>query len=547
MIPQTTPKTIRTWLPRVLEWSLLFLALLLAIWLVTREANAPQLILLLLLYIIAINFTLPPAYGSVGLVPVVAVGSVLVVGLETAVILTLISLTIAELARPLWNPMWDLVNLQRPSWAQRISNMALHLLALLSSGLIYRQLGGAAPLNEDGLQNILAFAGLAVGYGLSHFLLALLGQLIARRPLRSFLADNSLSILTASLLAQPFAIFGGITFVRSGLPIFVIFSLGVMLFSVVTWISWQRRFVAEQQLVQFGRLNDVSISLRETLELPVVLSRTHQHVTALVPADDFAISLCDDAGNWQRFQDDAHFEGGSVDDFTRWTAQQQRLLNLHRRNFHYAAQHQLALPQPTPTAWLGIPLMSGMQTTGVMVLQRFGNSQPFSRWNQEILSALAAQVSSAIENAHLYSETLRLYNLTDEALARRVEQLQALLNTVQEGVLMLDTQGRVLLINPTAAALLAQPSTHMMNKVLDEETGVTHLGYTANEWQAQQTRLQNQQPPQGNGHIFPASLQPSDGAARRVTIERTEFAVYAQDGLVMGWLILLRDITEEQA
>jgi len=62
---------------------LLFLMLLVAIWLATQRREAPQLILLLLLYVITVNFSLPPAQGAVGLVPVVSVTSVLMVDLET--------------------------------------------------------------------------------------------------------------------------------------------------------------------------------------------------------------------------------------------------------------------------------------------------------------------------------------------------------------------------------------------------------------------------------------------------------------------------------
>ncbi|UCC52772.1 MAG: hypothetical protein JSV68_02165 [Anaerolineaceae bacterium] len=66
---------------------LLFLMLLVAIWLATQRREAPQLILLLLLYVITVNFSLPPAQGAVGLVPVVSVTSALVVDLETAILL----------------------------------------------------------------------------------------------------------------------------------------------------------------------------------------------------------------------------------------------------------------------------------------------------------------------------------------------------------------------------------------------------------------------------------------------------------------------------
>ena len=118
-----------------------------------------------------------------------------------------------------------------------------------------------------------------------------------------------------------------------------------------------------------------------------------------------------------------------------------RVLDLDSGNLHFATRHGLP-PTPLPAAWLGIPLTAAEQVIGVMVLQRLGQAWPFSSWNREVLLALAGQVSAAIQNA-------RLYNQTDEALARRVEQLQALLDGMEEGVLLLAVDGRIALSIPS--------------------------------------------------------------------------------------------------
>ncbi len=550
MTTTSTPrrKKVTSWLEFLLQGSLLFLTLLLVIWLVTQGANAPQLILLLLLHIIAINFSLPPAYSLVGLTPLVAVSSVLLVGLETAVLLTLSSFLIAELARPLWNPMWDSVEVKRPSWSERLSIITLHLIALLIGGLLYRQMGGIAPLTTESSENLLALISLGLGYGGSHFLLTLVHRLLMRRPLRPFLLANGLALFTATILAQPFAIFGGITFVSSGLPFFVIFSLGVMFFSLLNWVSWQRRFVAEQQMRQFSLLNNISLSLREQLALPVVLQRTQQRVAELVPIDQVTIFLTHENGSWQRFPGSkGELETAVPDEFTRWTAMQKRLLHVHNRNIHHATRHNLTPPSPLPGAWLGIPLTASEQIIGVMVLQRTAPSTPFNRWSQEMLLALAGQVSAAIQNARLFSETLRLYNQTDEALAQRVEQLQALLNTVTEGVLLLDTSGKVLLVNPMAAQMLHTPIHALQGKSIPIETAVTHLGYTTQQWQHQLHVLQQQQPPPEETQLY-ALITPSSDNGRPIRrfFTRSVAAVHAHTGQVMGWLMVLRDVTDEQ-
>ncbi len=524
-----------------LQVALLFLALLLAIWLVTQRAEAPQLILLLLLGVITINFNLPPEHGSVGLTPVIAVSSVLVVGVETAVSLLLLSFILAELARPLWNPMWELLNVAWPPWQERLAIALIHLLALIAAGLLYQLAGGTAPLDEAGAENLFLLLWLGITYGLAHILLTMLNQFIMRRPLYPFLLNNGLGLVTTTLLAQPFAIFGGITFVRSGLPFFVIFSLGVMLFSLLNWLSWQRRFIAEQQLRQFSRLNEVSLALRERLELPVVLARTQQRVAELAHIDQFAIWLQLSPETWQLYSQE-ELATTVPDDFTRWVLTHKRPLHVHQRNIQYAEHHQLRPPTPLPAAWLGLPLTEGERAIGVIVLQRLPPAQPFSRWSQEMLLALAGQVSAAIYNAQLYSETLRLYNLTDAALTQRVEQLQALLDSVQEGVIMLDTAGKVLLVNPMAAQLLQQPVDRLQGSTLETPTAVACLGYAFDQWQTRMHQLQHQQPPPPESDIF--TLQSGAGNPPRI-FQRNAAPVYAPDRQAIGWLLVLRDVTEE--
>jgi len=524
-------------LHRAVEWLILLMMLMGALWAGTRTEDAPQLILLTTLTIITLNFSLPPKRGAVGLVPLVSVSSLLIVGLETAVILLLIAIVLAELAGPLWKPLWEYVDVKRPSLRQRLGAGFIYLLTLIIAGQVYLRLGGQAPLTIDGIDNIdwALLIVLAVVYGLVYFLLSLIVWRIMRQPMSQFFNENALPILTFGLLVQPFALLGSITYIRSGLPVFVIYALGVTVFAVVVWLSWQRRFILQRQLTQFTALNRTGASLRETLDLDKVLIRTHELVTELVAVDQFSIALIDKNGEWLV----------EPDDFTRWVAENDKLLDTDYRNIHFANRHNLTPPEPKPNAWLGIPLTAVDRVIGVMVLQRYPPQQPFSHWNRQVLLAIAGQASAAIQNARLYSETLRLYNLTDEALAQRVKQLQALLNSMQEGVLMIDTQGRIVLVNPPAAHLLGQSSeTLLSQELISSETAVSassvanSLGFTPSGLQTHLLRLQtNQLPPTQS-----VEFQNSDG---RILL-RLVTPVLAANGQAIGWLMLFRDITEER-
>jgi K+-sensing histidine kinase KdpD len=69
-------------------------------------------------------------------------------------------------------------------------------------------------------------------------------------------------------------------------------------------------------------------------------------------------------------------------------------------------------------AWIELPLSTGKTDLGVLSLY-YNTPQQFSNENVEFLRTFATQTSQALNNARLYSKT-------DEALERRVEQLNAL-------------------------------------------------------------------------------------------------------------------------
>jgi signal transduction histidine kinase len=538
-------------LNRLGPWLLLFGGLLVAIWATTQQAEAPQLILLLLLYVVTVNFSLPPSQGLVGLVPVVAVSSLLVLGLETAVLLALISHTLAELAHPLWQPAWDYVNISRPSWRLRLGTIGVYLGALLAAGYVHEQAGGQLPLPAAVEANLSALTTLATTYGLVYLALGGLLWLGAKRPFLDFLTRQSLPLVISGLLAQPFAILGGIIFSQMGLPTFVLFAGGVMGVSILAWLSWQRRYTAEQQLAQMAALNDSTSSLRETLSLDDVLHRLGHQVTCLVSSDRFTIYLLDNDSDQDtitrieyappRMEAESRpITQAELDDFTRWVLREGRVLDVDGRNIHFAQRHQLTPPQPQPHAWLGLPLARANQVIGVMALQRTENRQPFSRWSREVLQTVAAQASVAIENARLHSETVRLYNLTDAALARRVEQLQALLKTVQEGVLMLDVNGHILLLNPVAADLLQQSTDTPQLPA----SAAPLLGYNRSTLNERLIALRQGHVPPTERCVYQIEGNKNGRSPRH--LERTEAVVSSDDGQLMGWLIVLRDVTEEQ-
>ncbi|MCB0167551.1 MAG: GAF domain-containing protein [Anaerolineae bacterium] len=77
----------------------------------------------------------------------------------------------------------------------------------------------------------------------------------------------------------------------------------------------------------------------------------------------------------------------------------------------------------------------------------------FDRIHQELVESLAATAAVAIENARLYEETnqLRLFN-------------ENIVNSIEEGILILDAQHRISFINPKGAQILGYQPNELINQ-----------------------------------------------------------------------------------
>lgn len=553
----------RHWILGLINVVLLFLMLLAAIFLATQRREAPQLILLLLLYVITVNLTLPAAQGAVGMVPIVSVTSILILDWQTALLLGAFSLLVAELARQLWNPIWDYVDVRRPVFMERVGRAVIYLLSIAAGGSVYQLTGGEFPPAVGESSNIYGFGFLILTYSITYLSLSFFLWLLNGGTGRDFVIRHAAPIMMVTLLAQPFALFGATAFGAGGLPIFVVYCLSVMFIAVLIWVNWQQRYILEERHHQFVILNAVGSSLRETLELREVLERTWRTLSVLIVADSYTVALKNEENDWRQSLQVIRGAGGheferstleansavrsayKPDDFTRWVIENGKALDLTERNMHFAGRHNLIPPKPQPAAWFGVPLRTVDDVIGALVLQRYPPARAFNRWSREILLAVAGQASAAIQNARLYRETLRLFNLTDQALAERVKQLQALLDTMHEGVIMLDPQGTIVLVNNVAAGMIGRPANDLSHTKLRINDDAPKLGHEPQKLVHLLSQLQQEHVPHSALFTFDVNIESNNNHSSRRFIERMEAPVLAANKQVIGWLMLFRDVTDE--
>jgi PAS domain S-box-containing protein len=536
---------------RILRWIILFIAIVAALWLPIQSNTAPQIILLVVVYVITLNFSIPLTVGYNSAAPLVAIISLWALDVETALLTAAIGLPLAELVRPFWNPLRKQIDGIQVARRQRFVLVIGLFVALLTTGFLFQQpSGNATPvqswlttLGSDSaiIEPVVTTLFLLLIYNLTFFGL----WLASRQKWLTFVTETGLYTLALLLITLPLAATLATTAID--LPVLVLLCIAIAGAALISWTWWRQRYLMARRIREFAALNRVGAKLRETLDYAEVLDQTYAMVRTLIPtADGVAIVLRHDDGHWEQAVPVRGIRPNAIqpfapDDFTRHVIDRNKTLELDSDNLHFATIHNLTPPTPTPNAWLGVPLSSAERVTGALVVQKTERDDPFTRWDRELLLAIAGQASAAIQNARLYGETVRLYNLTDEALARRVEQLQALLNATTDGVLMIDRNRQIVLINPAASTLLGRQAQQAHARTIDVNTVAARLGYEPESLESTLTKLQRGEYPDPTRVQFALN-----GDENRRFVERETVPISAENDQLMGWLIILRDVTEER-
>ncbi|MGB2772999.1 MAG: PAS domain S-box protein, partial [Anaerolineae bacterium] len=201
----------------------------------------------------------------------------------------------------------------------------------------------------------------------------------------------------------------------------------------------------QRQLQALTVLHAVASACIEASDEDDLIIRLTQLVSAALALDEFGIFLLDEAG-WLRPHPSYHRRDGSrvqpyrpgqgVVGQTALTGQSHRVADVRLDPDYVAAT-------PTTLSELAVPVKIGERVIAVINAES-PQLNSFSADDERLLSTLAGQVATALER-------LRLWQQTQEQ-ARRVQQI---VDTMPEGVLLLDAQERVVLANPTAGRDLA--------------------------------------------------------------------------------------------
>lgn len=211
---------------------------------------------------------------------------------------------------------------------------------------------------------------------------------------------------------------------------------------------------------------------------------------------------------------------------TRRIVQEQRTL-LIADTHQEAATNPLVIQEGWRAA-IYAPIISKNQVLGVLIV---ASRRPNAYTEEEarLISALASQAAVSIENSRLF-----------QRVAEGRNRLQATLNSASEGILMFDLKGRISMVNPMLESLWRISRQALEGYTLEELLNrpalkiADKLGLPP---MAADPFKQLQQKIRDTYQLPPPSLR---------FIERTTTPVLDQEDRLVGWMVTLRDVTEER-
>ncbi len=326
-------------------------------------------------------------------------------------------------------------------------------------------------------------------------------------------------------------------------PLFITIMLGMFVGKQMA----RRNADLERRIQELHSLQAVGQALSTSLDLDTILQAIYEQVAQLMPTHLFYVALYDaqaDEVSFPLFIEEGrrvHWPARRAGNgLTEYVLRSGRPL-LIRRDFD-AILDALGIDfigWQRAACWLGVPISAGDETLGVIAVQSLTTAQFYDLSHQEVLVTIAAQAAVAIQNARLYART-------DQALARRVQELDSILRTTRDGVLLLDPDWRVLAANRALVDFVGLTQGEWVGRSLSElepdgsdNALLERLGYTAAGLRADcQALMGATDCPQKVRLCLPGRSERH--VERRLTPVRNPAAVTA------GWLLIFRDVTEER-
>ncbi|RPI22603.1 MAG: GAF domain-containing protein [Chloroflexota bacterium] len=386
---------------------------------------------------------------------------------------------------------------------------------------------------------VLSLAYLIINYLLVGLYLWATDVAILRRFLHTLL--SSMAYEAGSSIFAPFV---AMVYTRLGMSMVSLFALSLIIWSLISRNLAISRGRLERRVKELGSLQAVGQALSSSLDLDVILQAIYQQVSSLMPAQSFYVAIYDHETDEVTFP--LAIEDGQpkrwksrrmANGLTEHILRTRQPLLIERAVSEKVKELGLEMVGTNAECWLGVPLLAGSEPLGMIALQSPTTAEVYETSHLEILTTIAGQASVAIQNARLYART-------DEALARRVQELDSILRTTGDGIMLCDLSWRVLAVNSALAEFFAITQAELKGSALDARRRdgspalLATIRYREDDLRADCLSLS-----EGKAEAVKQSIVIPGQIERH--IERTLAPVQNRRGAINAWLFVFRDITEE--
>jgi PAS domain S-box-containing protein len=511
-----------------------------------RPAFDPLAVLLFTaLFLFTDALAIPVGVGYVNLAPTVAVAALLVQGPFVAALIALVGSAVNIGVR--WAFPERVGEAREPGGLSTLIGIGLTNAFLLTASLtagaaVYQAAGGPIPLNAFTPQFVgpyllflLVYA--VVNYGLAAIYVMLPGDpALLHRFLRALPMMSTYEIvpqLLTPLLPLIYLGLGPVPFLMAAVGL----ATGSMAMRGLA-VTGKR---LERRVAELNTLGALSQALASSLQIEDLLATLREQLPRILPVGGLYVGLWDpdkevvsfplllEKGRVAAWDPRQHGNG-----FSEHVIRTRQPLLLPENVTERA--HELALDPPAVAAssWLVVPIIAGSQVLGVLGVYTLApQGTRLTNTDRDLLITIATQLAVALHNA-------RLYGKTDEALAQRVQQLSSILYTTGEGILLLDAGTHVLTANRALAGFVGLEVAELTGRALAADDDLlARLGTSRPQLETDLAALHS-------GADLVKHVHTSGTPAQR-DLERTLAPVRASGGEVAGWLMILRDVSEEQA
>jgi signal transduction histidine kinase len=301
------------------------------------------------------------------------------------------------------------------------------------------------------------------------------------------------------------------------------------------------RLFAERmsRIYELSQLYEASLALTGSLDLRQVLDRIVSGAHELTGADTVLLHLYNpDTDSFQRGASAGAPMSGDSTAGIRPQGMTRRALHQRRTilvgDTHEEPDINSRLVTMGIRSVILVPLISHDQVLGVLNAY---SSQPhkFTEADLQLVSALGNQASAAIENARLF-----------QTVAEVRDKMRAILDSAHDGILMFDLAGRVVMANPALEKLLSIQRGWVEGRLLTEMLDrpgldiASQLGYSPPAILAALDQLKRGEHLADTHDVYQIA-RPTPRF-----VERSGMPVQDAAGKTVGWMITLRDVTEER-